>query len=89
MSLHPGLVEFSLRETAKPIQQGESVQRTSMYASFLKICPPLEDLSASGGFIRLWRIRAPCPAWGRENFLLCRRPWRLSTKSSKMGGFGG
>jgi hypothetical protein len=28
-------VEFSLRETAKPIQQGKSLRRTSMYASFL------------------------------------------------------
>jgi hypothetical protein len=36
VALHPRPVEFSLRETAKPIQQGESLQRTSMYASFLK-----------------------------------------------------
>jgi hypothetical protein len=32
---HPRPVEFSLRETVKPIQQGKSSRRTSMYASFL------------------------------------------------------
>jgi hypothetical protein len=33
-------VEFSLREkTAKPMQQGETLQRTSLYASFRKTCP--------------------------------------------------
>jgi hypothetical protein len=32
---HPRPVEFSLRETAKPIQQGKLLRRTSMYASFL------------------------------------------------------
>jgi hypothetical protein len=37
---HPRPVEFSLRETAKPIQQGKSLRRTSMYASFLKIRAP-------------------------------------------------
>ncbi len=36
---HPRPVEFSLRETAQPIQQGKSLRRTSMYASFHGICP--------------------------------------------------
>jgi hypothetical protein len=40
VALHPRPVEFSLGETAKPIQQGKSLQRTSMYASFLKIRAP-------------------------------------------------
>jgi hypothetical protein len=30
VALHPRPVEFSLRETAKPIQQGESLRRFSM-----------------------------------------------------------
>jgi hypothetical protein len=34
---HARPVEFSLRETAKPIQQGKSLRRTSMYASFLNL----------------------------------------------------
>jgi hypothetical protein len=38
---HPRPVEFSLRETAQPIQQGKSLRRTSMYASFLRISDAL------------------------------------------------
>jgi hypothetical protein len=53
IALHPRPVEFSLRGTAKPIQQGESLQRMSRYAPFLKIYLPLAGLSASGGFARL------------------------------------
>jgi len=40
VALHPRPVEFSLRETAELIQQGESLQRTNKYASFLKIRAP-------------------------------------------------
>jgi hypothetical protein len=36
---HPRPVEFSLCETAQPIQQGKSLRRTSAYVSFLGICP--------------------------------------------------
>jgi hypothetical protein len=35
VALHPRPVEFSPRETAKPVQQGESLQRASTHGSFL------------------------------------------------------
>lgn len=35
----------------------------------MKACPPLEDLSASGGFTRIWRVMK-----GKDkSFLSCRR----------------
>jgi hypothetical protein len=58
-----------------------------MYASCLKACPPLAGLSASGGFIRPWRVYPPLAGLSAPGGLV--RLWRACPPPAGLSAPGG